>query len=252
MAMRRPCVTTEAAGERLRRARLALGRSRESIGDQIGVSASMIGRMERGEGDGIPVRRWLAAAGALGLRLRFSVEPDPDPHADSSRRPRILTVDVIRRFATLGGWLVAEHDDFLVVLDRPARRERLNVYLCDVPVEILDAADVRAEDRAAALASLPDGWRVGVVILVRAELRDRYRPMAWLGGELQDFRSTGATSIAAIKHPRAVMPEGDAIVWCDERATRLIPFGLRLEPGRRPPRTRPEIRRRACPRRPAA
>lgn len=250
--MRRPGGTTEAAGERLRRARLALGRSRESVGDQIGVSASMVGRMERGEGDGLLVRRWVAAADALGFRLRILVEPDADRPTATSHRSRVLTVDVIRRFVTPGGWLVTEHDDFLVVLDRPARRERLHVYLCDLPVEILDAADVRAADRAAAMASLPNGWRVGVVILVRAELRDRYRPMDWLGDELHALSSSGGASIAAIKHPRAVMPDGDVIVWCDERATRLIPFGLRLEPGRRRPRTRPEVRRRACPRRPAA
>ncbi|MGK2851259.1 MAG: helix-turn-helix domain-containing protein [Candidatus Limnocylindrales bacterium] len=249
---RRPTATTEAAGERLRRARLAVGRSRESVGDQIGVSASMIGRMERGEGDGLLVRRWVAAADALGFRLRVTVEQDADDHAAQNPRPRVLTVDVIRRFATPGGWVVSAYDDFLVVLDRPARRERLHVYLCDVPVEILDAADVCSDDRADALATLPDGWRVSVVILVRAELPDRYRPMHWLGHELRDFGSTGGASIAAIKSPRAVMPGEDVILWCDERATRLIPFGLSLEPGRRPPRTRPEVRRRACPRRSAA
>lgn len=138
----------------------------------------------------------------------------------------------------------------MVVLDRPARRERLHVHLCDVPVELLDAADVRAEDRATALTSLSEGWRVGVVIVVRAELRDRYRPMRRLGNELREFGLTGGRSIAAIKHPRAAMPDEDVILWCDERATRLIPFGLPLEPGRRSPRLRPEVRRWACPRRP--
>jgi len=244
--------TTEAAGERLRRARLAAGRTRESVGDQIGVSASMVGRIERGEGDGLLIRRWAAAADALGFRLRVSVEPNPDAHAPADRRPRVLTVDAICRLATPGGWVVSANDDFLVVLDRPARRERLHVYLCDVPVEILDAADVRSADRAAAMAALPAGWRVSVVILVRAELRDRYRPMHWLGDEARDFGSTGGSSIAAIKRPRAAMPDEDVILWCDERATRLIPFGLPLEPGRRPARSRPEVRRRACPRRPAA
>lgn len=185
---------------------------------------------------------------AIGIHV--SVEPCPDGPHGAGGRSGVLTVDLIRRLATTGGWLLAEHDDFKVALDRPARCERLLVYLCDLPVEILDAVDVRADDRATALATLPAGWRVGILIVVRAELRDRYRPLAWLGEEREDFWATGSDSIAAMKSPRAAMPGTDAIVWCDERATRLIPFGLALEPGRRRPRTRPEVRRRACPRRP--
>lgn len=208
----------------------------------------MIGRMERGEGDGILVRRWVAVADALGLRLTVATEPDPERIAALGLPPRVLTVQLIERLAVSGGWSIASQDDFMVVIERPSRREHLHIYLCDRPVEILDAADARLADRATAVAGLPRDWRVGVLIVVRAELRDRYRPMDWLADEVNAFPTSGSMVIAALRNERVRMPNGDAIVWCDQRATRLIPFGLNLEPGHRAPRIRREIRRRACPR----
>lgn len=208
----------------------------------------MIGRMERGEGDGILVRRWVAVADALGLRLTVAAEPDPERIAALCLPPRVLTVRLIERLAVLGGWSITSQDDFMVVIERPARREHLHIYLCDRPVELLDAADARLADRAAAVAGLPGDWRVGVLIVVRAELRDRYRPIDWLADEVNAFSTSGSMVIAALRNERVRMPTGDAIVWCDQRATRLIPFGLNLEPGHRALRIRREIRRRACPR----
>lgn len=237
---------TAAAGERLRRTRLAIGRSRRSVGDQIGASASMIGRMERGEGDGVLVRRWLAAADALGLRCTVSLEADPDRTDETGVPPRVLTVATIAPLAATGGWRIVSDGPFRVQLDRETTKERLLVYLCDRPIEVLDAADARNDDRAAALAALPAGWRVGVLIIVRAELRDRYRPMDWLGPELDSFPTTGTATMSALKRPRPRLPPEDALVWCDAAATRLIPFGLDLEPGRRARRRRPEVRRVAC------
>jgi hypothetical protein len=160
----------------------------------------------------------------------------------------VLTAASIGRLASSGGWDIVRHDPFRATLDRAPTKERVLVYLCDRPIEILDAADTRVADRAAAIAALPDGWRVGVLIIVRAELRDRYRPMDWLGPELDAFVTTGAATILALRHPRARVPDEDALVWCDRAATRLIPLGLALEPGRRARRRRPESRRSACPR----
>ena len=225
-----------------------MGRSRQSLGDEIGASASMIGRMERGEGDGILVRRWVAVADALGLRLTVAAEPEPERIAALCLPPRVLTVQLIERLAALGGWSITSQDDFTVAIERPSRREHLHIYLCDRPVELLDAADARLADRAAAVAGLPGHWRVGVLIVVRAELRDRYRPIDWLADEVNAFATSGSMVIAALRNERVRMPNGDAIVWCDQQATRLIPFGLDLEPGHRAPRIRREIRRRACPR----
>ena len=204
--------------------------------------------MERGEGDGILVRRWVAVADALGLRLTVAAEPEPERIAALGLPPRVLTVQLIERLTGLGGWSITSQDDFMVVMKRPIRREHLYIYLCDRPVEILDAADARLADRAAAVAGLPGDWRVGVLIVVRAELRDRYRPIDWLADEVNAFATSGSMVIAALRNERVRMPTGDAIVWCDQRATRLIPFGLNLEPGHRVPRIRREIRRRACPR----
>ena len=208
----------------------------------------MIGRMERGEGDGILVRRWVAVADALGLRLTVAAEPEPERIAALGLPPRVLKVQLIERLAALGGWSITSQGDFTVAIERPTRSEHLHIYLCDRPVEILDAADARLADRATAVAGLPRDWRVGVLIVVRAELRDRYRPIDWLADEVDAFEASGSMVIAALRNERVRMPNGDAIVWCDQRATRLIPFGLNLEPGHRAPRIRREIRRRACPR----
>lgn len=71
--------------------------------------------------------------------------------------------------------------------------------------------------------------------------------MDWMGDDLDAFRTTGSQMIAALRDGRVRMPRHDALVWCDEGATRLIPFGLSLEPGRRPSRRRKEIRRAASP-----
>jgi transcriptional regulator with XRE-family HTH domain len=239
---------TVAAGERLRRTRIATGRSRQSVGDAIGVSASMIGRMERGEGDGVLVRRWVAAADTLGLRLTLALDVDPGRAEALSPAPRVLTAASIQRLASTGGWRVERPGPFRMSLVRDATKERLLVYLCDRTIEILDAADVRIADRATATAALTDGWRLGLLIVVRAELRDRYRPMDWMADELDVFQTTGSQMIAALRGPRVHMPERDVLIWCDDAATRLIPFGLSLEPGRRARRRRPAVRRTACPR----
>ncbi len=245
---RRRRATTDAVGERIRRSRLAMGRSRQSLGDEIGVSASMIGRMERGEGDGILVRRWVAVADALGLRLTVAAEPDSERIAALCLPRRVLTAGLIEGLAMPGGWSVVSQDESMMAMERPTRREHLHIYLCDRPVEILDAADARLADRAAAVAGLAGDWRVGVLIVVRAELPDRYRPINWLADEVHALSASSFMFIASLRNERVRMPSGDAIVWCDQRATRLIPFGLNLEPGHRAPRIRCEIRRRACPR----
>jgi transcriptional regulator with XRE-family HTH domain len=241
----RRLATTSAVGERLRRERHARRRSRQSVGDVIGVSQSTVGRMERGEGDGIAVRRWAAAADALDLRLVVGLK---DGASSGATGERVLTPALIERLAKGGGWEATAADPWMVVLDRSQRQERLVVYLCDQPVEILDAADTDARVRRMLVALPPRGWRRGSLIVVRAELRDRYRAMDWMADDLLAFQTTGTRMMAALRGQRVRMPDDDALVWCDEHAKRLIPFGLSLEPGRRSARRRKEVRRVAEPR----
>jgi transcriptional regulator with XRE-family HTH domain len=241
----RRSATTSAVGERLRRERHARQRSRQSVGDVLGVSESTVGRMERGEGDGIAVRRWAAAADALDLQLVVGLR---EGASSGSVRERVLTPALIERFAMGGGWTMTAADPQTVILDRPQRQERLVVYLCDLPIEILDAADADAGVRRMLVALPPPGWRRRSLIVVRAELQQRYRAMDWMADDLLAFGTTGTRMMAALRGPRVRMPEDDALVWCDEHAQRLIPFGLSLEPGRRSARRRKELRRVAEPR----
>jgi hypothetical protein len=201
--------------------------------------------MERGDGDGIAVRRWAAAADALGLRLVLGLRDAPSPTPETER---VLTPALVERIARSGGWAVTATDEWSVVLDRVERQERLVLYLCDRPIDVLDAADAMARLRTEIASMPPPGWRLGILIVVRAELPHRYRAMDWLAEDLDAFQTTGSQMIAALRGPRVRMPDDDALVWCDEHARRLIPFGLSLEPGRRPYRKRPEVRRRAVPR----
>lgn len=117
------------------------------------------------------MRRWASAADALGLTLDVSLRDDPSPRTSD----RVLTAALIEDLATPGGWEVTGHDPWIVVLDRVDRQERLLVLLCDLPVEILDAADARCFVRTQTVAQPPPEWRLGVLVVVRAELRDRYR-----------------------------------------------------------------------------
>lgn len=251
---------TAGIGERLRRSRLAVPRSRGSYADVIGVSEWTIGRMERGQGDGIAVRRWAALADALGLRLRLALEPGsaPDPRGAPvpgsapvpgiapEPEPRVLTAALLQRLGRAGDWTLTAQDERIAVLDRPSRCERLVVYLCDRPIEILDAADDCMAARDDPTRVPPPGWRTASMTVVRAELRDRYRPMDQLADDLSRFHTTGTQTIVALRNPRIRLPDVDVLVWCDEHATRLIPFGLDLEPGRRAYRRRPERRRPAA------
>lgn len=239
---------TAEIGERLRRSRLAVPRSRGSYADVIGVSEWTIGRMERGQGDGIAVRRWAALADALGLRLRLALEPGSAPVPGSAPGPesRVLTAALLQRLGRAGDWTLTAHDERIAVLDRPSRCERLVVYLCDRPIEILDAADDSMAARHDPTRAPPPGWRTASMTIVRAELRDRYRPMDQLADHLSRFDTSGTQTIAALRNPRIRLPDVDVLVWCDEHATRLIPFRLDLEPGRRAYRRRPERRRSAA------
>lgn len=230
-------------GEQMRRSRLGARRSRRSVADAVGASEWTIGRMERGDGDGVAMRRWAAVADALGWGLTVGLKPaerheSTGAGAGAGPVQRVLTAATVERFSRGGGWTLTSFDERVAVVDRAARAERLVVYLCDRPIEVLDAAEDQEAARTDPTRVPPPSWRQASMTIIRAELRDRYRAMDRLGDDVAAFQTTGAQTIAAVRNPRVALPDGDVIVWCDARATRLIPFGLVLEPGRRAPRHR--------------
>ena len=77
------------AGLDIREARLALGRSQAAVARQARMSASQVGRIERGELDGGDLRALSGLAAVVGLDCRLRLYPGADPALDAGQLQRI-------------------------------------------------------------------------------------------------------------------------------------------------------------------
>ena len=85
----------------LREARLAAGLGQADIGQALGLSASQVGRVERGEQHRLPVEDIAAYAAAVGLRLSFGLYPTGGRLRDARQ---VQMIDTYRRLIEPGRW----------------------------------------------------------------------------------------------------------------------------------------------------
>ena len=130
------------AGARVRRARLAAGKSQADIAAAAAVSQSSVSRIELGQASATSISTLAAVAGAVGLALEVLVRGPADVAVTAMQgRCHRLVVDL----AVQGGWMscttiaTGDPSESETLLIRPGRRE---VAIIQPAAENAPAADI--------------------------------------------------------------------------------------------------------------
>ncbi len=203
-------------GIRLRRDRHRRGLSQARLAEAVGISTSMLSRMELGAGLTVPLGVWLRVEAALGTDLFAPAQTMPFDAA-------------VRSLLRKGAWVPTGADPHRLWFDREPRpvpglrylqspAERAVVRVADVLIDpelewerlALLAAEVR-------VATTPGRMVQGVLLVLAVE--DNRRRAGREGR-----RSTGPW-VRALRDPDARMPERPGWVWLARRGTHLLPVG---------------------------
>jgi transcriptional regulator with XRE-family HTH domain len=167
---------------------LAGGLTLRTVGEAIGMSASLLSRIERGQLPGVSLEELAAGGAAVGLDVRFNAYPGPDPVRDAASlalearfRPRLAATVTMRtevplpEARDLRAWdgylegltgirstMPAEFETRIEDLQAQQRRLWLKARDANEPYVLLVVADTRRNRDAirAAGASLTDTFPV--------------------------------------------------------------------------------------------
>jgi transcriptional regulator with XRE-family HTH domain len=199
------------AGAEIRQARLALGRSQSVIASAARVSASQVGRIERGVLDGGDLDALARVAAVVGLDARLRLFPGADPALDAGQLRRL---DRLRRLVPTDVTFRTE-----VPLPKPGDQRAWDAVLgglLDVgggtllPVEVeTRLVDVQAQTRRIQLKLRDSPF--DAVLLVLADTKANRAMLRAHGTQLfGDFPVTPRTGLAALRAGRH--PGGSSIV----------------------------------------
>jgi hypothetical protein len=216
-------------GIRIRRARLRAGRTQAEVGEMIGVSQSMISRLELGRGAGMPLETWILVADAVGIDV-FTPDDPGEPFGATA----------VLAYAQDGGWSPVSRDRQVIVLDRPQRRvprpfrgrllpgERVVVSVVDVVTDVAALIDRSMAAAANTRIDLPDGWSIGELVVVRRTAANRRRLTESRHRLDAAFPDSGSRWIGTLRDSDSTMPIRSGLLWLDAQGIRLIPTRLRL------------------------
>jgi hypothetical protein len=223
------------AGLEVRRARIGLRLTQLEVGQQAGISQSMVSRMELGRGSGLPLRSWIAVGDVVGVTFQPATTP---PGVEPFGLRAIVLL------ASRGGWQrersIASPVGSILVLGRPqrliqgVRTTRLTSAACAVVLVADVVADVPALQRSLSAAIAGVRREVGVrtdvggLLVVRRTRHNKRRLAETWDAAGWATRQAGGRWIAALRSAEVAVPLRPGLVWMDARATRLIPLGLRL------------------------
>jgi transcriptional regulator with XRE-family HTH domain len=231
-------IASEAVVKLGREIRVSRNRRRlhqQSLADRVGISRSLLAKMESGTALGTAPEVWFAVAAAMDRYLRFEFARDPlheltdAGHADMQE----LTLRVGTRAGYRGGFeLRTRVSDPSRSIDVPlldSHARRLVVVECWNTFGDLGAAARSssqklefARQEAVVLGGESSPLEVGLCWIVRDSKRNR-ELVARYGHIFDAFLP--ASSIAWVRTltvPGAPMPRQPGLVWCDLRATRLF------------------------------
>jgi transcriptional regulator with XRE-family HTH domain len=230
--------TVARLGQRLRAARVRRRVTQAQLGGMVGLSQSEISRLELGQGSGAPIGVWLALAAVIGLQPRFEFARDwRDEPVDAGH---LAVQELLLRLARVGGAVgrfelpVGSSDPthFVDVLVRDDRRRRLIVEEAWNSIHDIGAS-VRSFQRKLALArdlAISSGgdrpYTVHGVWVVRATKRNRDLIARYPEIFGRQFPGSSRAWVNALERGTQP-PDEPGLVWCDGRATRLIPWRRR-------------------------
>lgn len=218
-------------GDRIRRARVAVGLRQCDVADQAGVSPTMVCRMELGHGGSIPLGSWAAVAGSLNVDLVAVVpETGGSPIGHILLRCHTLAANVARD----GGWVATTEivrtsparapSSAETILVRPSRNEAAVVRAWHPVPNIgvaLDALQTRKDDLR---RSFGPGWTVSALVLCPWTTAGRRR-ISELAPRLSTvLPATSGAWMTALRHARSPMPS-DGLLWTDRWAEQFKPAG---------------------------
>lgn len=213
-------------GARLRRARLATGRSQAEVAAATGMSQSSVSRIELGRIGSVPISALAALATVVGHALEVTVRGPADGNGTAMQdRCHRLAAEMAAR----GGWVIWTRIDASdpsrseTVLTRPARREVAIIRVWDVIGNVGSAYAGLARRIAQEADRLGEAWTVSGAVIIcatghnRRRLSDAPRPTE------DPFPVRGSAWLAALGFDVA-MPRGIGMIWTDQTVQRLRPF----------------------------
>ena len=229
----------EFLGRELRRARHAIGKRQHDVGAEIGVSQSVVSRMELGRGGGMSVDLWAAAAAAVDRRVAVDmVEARADVAVREtparSRACHELVADMARR----GGWtavttihaaLSDADSETILVRDTGTYRRPREVAVVRVWDEV-----TRVERSIETIrASLSREVRlhgsdsaVSALVVIPSSRSNRRRISESRPTLAAAFPALGRDWFSALVNARRPMPAAAGILWAFARCDRLRPAPL--------------------------
>lgn len=175
----------------LREARLASGLRQVDIARTLGLSASQIGRVERGEQRRVPVEDVAAYAAAAGLRLSISLYPAGGRLRDA---PQLRMIGEYRRLIAAGGWITRMESP----VGSPGDLRAFDLLLSRGPVSVAHEfvsrmRDVQAQIRPLLLKQRDSG--AGRLVLVIAATHANRRAVAEAGPVLRESFALGTKAV---------------------------------------------------------
>lgn len=221
-----------ALGASVRAARKRRRLTQAGLAARVGTSATMIGRIERGEATAVSLRVWVAVALALGLTPRFALSRDPlEEPLDAGH---LAIQELLLRLGRAGGYTgvfelpvrpTDPRHSIDVCLRDPRRRRLLLLEAWNLIGDI--GAGARSFDRKLASAREVgaglDG-RESVVTgawVVRATGRNRELIARYPAVFAARFPGSSRAWVNALTHG-AEPPAESGLVWCDVAATRVF------------------------------
>jgi transcriptional regulator with XRE-family HTH domain len=230
-------------GAQVRAARLRRGWTQRLLGGRVGLTASRIGQIERGDGRGVSLEAWYAIGQALDLRLK--VEFGRNHHEEPTDAGHLGTQELVLRLGRGAGRtrmfeLPTRPADPALSVDVGLRDDGQRVLILNecwntfgsINTSVRSTRRKMAEAEALAVAIAGDAasYRVAACWIVRDTKRNREIIARYPEVFASTFTASSAAWVRALMDAAASPPDGLGLVWCDVRATRL--FAWRRPDGR--------------------
>lgn len=222
-------------GAHVRAARLRRGWTQRLLGGRVGLTASRIGQIERGDGRGVSLEAWYGLGQALETYLK--VEFGRDRFEEPTDAGHLGMQELVLRLGRSAGRtrtfeLPTRPTDPALSVDVGLRDDRQRVLLLNecwntfgsINAAVRSTRRKMAEAEALAVAIGGEGepYRVAACWVVRDTKRNREIVARYPEIFASTFTGSSAAWVRALTDPDASPPDGLGLVWCDVRATRLF------------------------------
>ncbi|MEP7378447.1 MAG: helix-turn-helix transcriptional regulator [Chloroflexota bacterium] len=208
--------------------------ARVQLGVRVGLSATRIGQIERGDGAGVSLEVWFALAAALDMPLNVAFGRDPVREPDDAGHLKIQ--ELMLRLARLAG----RHRTFELAtrpaspsfsIDVGVRDDALRVFFIEecwntfgsINGAVRSTRRKIAEAEQLAVATGGEGaYGVAAVWIVRDTRRNREIVTRYPEVFTAAFTGSSRLWVQALTQKGVAPPTEPGLVWCDVKATRLF------------------------------